>query len=50
MVRRVIGQEELFGTDRQGPTELDEPGSITRIFLRDFGSAFSEFRADLVVR
>ena len=23
MVRRVIGQEELFGTDRQGPTELD---------------------------
>ena len=24
MVRRVIGQEELFGTDRQGPTELDD--------------------------
>ena len=34
MVRRVIGQEELFGTDRQGPTELDELA-----YLIDWGIA-----------
>ncbi|MCV6546892.1 MAG: IS5/IS1182 family transposase, partial [Cohaesibacter sp.] len=28
MVRRIIGQEEMFGTERRIPTDLDELASL----------------------